>query len=168
MAFFYQLMADSLLSYIIATGIAVVALYVLSFWAMQKKNVFSLTVKNGNNKQLTQIAERIKVYFETNEAYKKENITLDAVGEELNTPAYLISKAINETYNITFPEFLTGLRIEDAKTRLMKDKNMAFSIEAIAYDSGFTTLSSFYSSFKKHVKMTPAEYRKRHSLVRAS
>lgn len=163
LAFFYQLMADSFISYIIATSVAVVVLYLLSFWAMHRKKVFSFAVKNGNDEQLKEMAEQVKRFFEEQKIYRKENVTLDLIGEQINQQAYLISRSINEVFHMTFPEFLNSFRIEEVKERLLEDKNHVFSIEAIAYDSGFSTLSAFYTSFKKQVKMTPAEFRKKNS-----
>ncbi len=164
LAFLYQLFADSFLSYIIATGAAVVVLYFLSFWAMQRRKLFSYsTHKSGNGIQLKEVAESTRLLFEKEKIYREEDVTLNKVSGVLNQPAYLISRAINEVFHQTFPEFVNGFRIEEAKMKLENDPKKALSIESIAYDSGFSTLSAFYSSFKKKMKMTPAQYRDRQS-----
>ncbi len=114
-AFFYQLLADSYISYIIATSVAVVVLYLLSFWAMQRRKIFNFAMKNGNDEQLKEMAEQVKRFFEEKKIYREENVTLDLVGEQINQQAYLISRSINEVFHMTFPEFLNSFRIEEVK-----------------------------------------------------
>ena len=131
LAFFYQLIADSFASYIIATTVAVVVLYMLSYWAMQQKKIFSFTPKNGHNKQLKKIAELVKNFFIQEQIYREGSITLEKIGKHVNQPAYMISRAVNEVYHMTFPEFVNSFRIEDAKKLLIRDKRHSLSIEAI-------------------------------------
>lgn len=162
LAFLYQLILDSYVSYIIATSIAVIVLYLLSFWSMQRKKIFSVNFKNENNQQLNRIAKQVKDLFEKEMLYREDDVTLNKVGMKINEQAYLVSRSINEVYKMSFPEFLNSFRIAEARRRLIEDQKQSLSIEAVAYDSGFSTLSSFYSAFKKQVKMTPNEFRKRH------
>ena len=164
LAFAYQLMADSLFSYVIATAIAVAALYVLAHWSMQRRKIFSFGFSNGaQGSHLKKIAYEVEDLFKKEKIYLQEDITLKTLGRALKHEPYLISRAINEVFCKTFPEFLNSYRVEAAKEKLANDVNQSLSIESIAYDSGFGTLSSFYSSFKKFAKMTPAEYRKKFS-----
>ena len=162
LAFAYQLVADSLLSYVIATAIAVAVLYVLAYWSMQRRKIFSFGFSNGaQGSHLKKIAYEVEGFFKKDKIYLQEDITLKAVAREVKYEPYLISRAINDVFCKTFPEFLNSYRVEAAKEKLANDVNKSLSIESIAYDSGFRTLSSFYSSFKKFAKMTPAEYRKK-------
>jgi AraC-like DNA-binding protein len=57
----------------------------------------------------------------------------------------------------TIMEYLTEIRINIAKGLLLTT-NM--SISEIAYNTGFHSVSYFYSVFKKYDKITPLEYRK--------
>lgn len=161
-AFFYQLIADSFLSYVIATAVAVIVLYLLGYWSMQRRKIFSFTtLKDSESGQLKNVAYHIEQLFKEQKIYRQDDVTLNKISKLTKHQPYLISKAINEVFHQTFPEFLNSYRVKEAKQRLAQDINKSLSIESIAYDSGFSTLSSFYSSFKKNVKMTPAEYRNR-------
>jgi AraC-like DNA-binding protein len=53
-----------------------------------------------------------------------------------------------------------GYRIKKAE-QLLLTRGELLSIEGVAYESGFNSLSGFYTSFKKLHKMTPAQYRKK-------
>lgn len=150
MAFFYQLIADSFLSYVIATAIAVIVLYLLGYWSMQRRKIFSFTTLNDSKSgYLKKIAYHVEQLFEKHKIYRQDDVTLNKIAKTTKHQPYLISKAINEVFHQTFPEFLNSYRVKEAKQRLAQDINQSLSVESIAYDSGFSTLSSFYSSFKK-------------------
>lgn len=59
---------------------------------------------------------------------------------------------------VTYEEYLTTLRVEEAK-RLLADPSL--SLEDIAEDVGYQALSSLYRAFKRVGGMTPAQYRRR-------
>ncbi len=58
---------------------------------------------------------------------------------------------------ITPVEYIRNLRVEKAKALLSFTD---LTILDIAIDCGFGSLSTFYETFKKYLKMTPKEYRK--------
>jgi AraC-like DNA-binding protein len=80
----------------------------------------------------------------------------------LKAPPYLVSKAINQNFSCSFPEFLTSFRVNKAE-RLLVTKSEMLSIEGIAYECGYSSLSAFYASFKKIHKLTPAEFRNKNA-----
>jgi AraC family transcriptional regulator len=59
-------------------------------------------------------------------------------------------------------DWLTRLRIEEAKTRLLKKAN---SLIDIALDCGFSSHGHFSSTFRKIVGVTPREYRRNYGLI---
>jgi len=50
--------------------------------------------------------------------------------------------------------------MQDAKTLLVNTESEKFTISSIAFDSGFNSLSSFNSAFKKFEGITPSMFRK--------
>lgn len=160
-AFFAQLIADTFLLYLIATTIAAFVLYGVSFWVMKNRLVFK---ENGRLDKLNGDAEaiykRIKQAFETERLHRDPDLTIDKLAEAVKSQGYLVSLVINEKFHKSFPELVNSYRIEDARTMLGSGEADHLSIESIAYDCGFNSISSFYASFKKICKTTPAEYRK--------
>jgi AraC family transcriptional regulator len=59
-------------------------------------------------------------------------------------------------------DWLTRLRIEEAKTRLQKK---AYSLINIALDCGFSSHGHFSSTFRKIVGVTPREYRRNYGQI---
>ncbi|MBL4643390.1 MAG: AraC family transcriptional regulator, partial [Flavobacteriaceae bacterium] len=51
-------------------------------------------------------------------------------------------------------------RIQEAKKMLSNAENEKFTISSIAFDVGFSSLSTFNSAFKKFEATTPSLYRK--------
>lgn len=63
-------------------------------------------------------------------------------------------------YGQTPNEYLNSRRLKEAKLQLLDGSK---SILEIALSLGFESLSSFYAFFRKHVGMSPGEYRKRNN-----
>lgn len=163
-AFFAQLIADTFLLYLIATTIAAFVLYGVSFWVMRNRLVFRENGRlNKLNGDAEAICKKIKQAFENERLHRDPDLTIDRLAESIKSQGYLVSLVINEKFQKSFPELVNSYRIEDAKTMLVSKEANHLSIESIAYDSGFNSISSFYSSFKKNCNTTPAEYRKQFS-----
>lgn len=160
-AFFAQLIADTFLLYLIATTIAAFVLYGVSFWVMKNRLVFKENGRlNRINGDADAISKKIEEAFQNDKLYLDPDLTIDSLAEAVKSQSYLVSLVINEKFGKSFPELINAYRIEEAKRKLSSDKYRHLSIESIAYESGFNSISSFYSSFKKICATTPAEYRK--------
>jgi len=98
--------------------------------------------------------EKILAYIRQNLDHK---LTLNSIAEKFsfnrNYMCYLFKKNINST----FVEYVTGLRIEQAKN-LLSDPSL--SIYEIAQIAGLKDYYYFNKLFKKAVGLTPAAYRR--------
>jgi len=90
------------------------------------------------------------------------DLTVSSLAAKLKCPAYMVSRAINQYFNKSFSELIVEYRIKKAEKLLAADPQKSLTIEAIAFESGFNTLSAFYKSFKKINGMTPSQYRENH------
>ena len=73
------------------------------------------------------------------------------------SPHYL-SQVINEQAATNFYDFVNSYRVERA-AQLLLDKQQNNIID-IAFTAGFNNRASFNNAFKKHLGMTPSQYRK--------
>ncbi len=89
--------------------------------------------------------------------YESAELTLSKVARRLNVPPARLSQLLNDNHKTTFKQYLAQLRIEAAKKRLLE--TVPVSMEQIAEASGFLSMSTFYSSFKKVEGTTPAAWR---------
>lgn len=138
------------------------ASYGLSLWAVRHVRLFMREPSKRNRKKLKIMAlgRRIEEVIKQEKLYTDPLITVSRLARQLNEPAYLVSLAVNEYFKKSFPEILNELRIKKAQKLLVDYNKRQHTIEAIAYESGFSTLSAFYTVFKKFTFKTPSEYRK--------
>ncbi len=85
---------------------------------------------------------------------------LKTIADELFISKRHLERYIKKTFNMTFSERRTFLRIETAKNLLL---NSNLSIEQIVQEIGFSNKTHFYKKFKELTGNTPSEYRKLYS-----
>jgi len=101
---------------------------------------------------------KIRDCFETKQIYRTPALTINDVAAALNSNRTYISRAINGSGDVTFFQFVNRYRIQYA-TKLMNEvENNKFTLENIARQSGFTSLTPFYTFFKKEKGCTPGEF----------
>ncbi|SHH50809.1 two-component system, response regulator YesN [Caloranaerobacter azorensis DSM 13643] len=105
------------------------------------------------NNQTHEIIERAKEYIYKN--YNKD-IKLEDVAEKVSVSPYYFSKLFKKEMGKNFIDFLTELRIEEAKKKL--DEGM--SIKAVSRCIGYSDPNYFSRVFKKITGMSPNSYKK--------
>jgi AraC-like DNA-binding protein len=111
-----------------------------------------------DEKIVKEIQDQINIIFETRKIYTNPDLTLSILAKELKIRPQLLSQFINDNLNKSFTQFINEYRIEEAK-RLLKESTQ-FKIDAVGFESGFNSSSTFYSSFKKITGTTPSNYQK--------
>ncbi len=84
-------------------------------------------------------------------------LTLEEVASHLHLNPTYFSRIFKESFGSSFKEYLTYVRIEEAKRLL---SNTDYSLLDIAIAVGFDNQSYFTSVFKKSTGVTPGQYRK--------
>lgn len=117
---------------------------------------------NKNQPTYTQshqeLVEKAIEYMRNN--YDK-HISLDEVVSGIFLSKNYFRQIFKKTTGMSISSFTQELRIKEA-CRLLETTDMS-SID-ISYKCGYNDLKFFYSTFKKTMGMTPAEYRKSHKL----
>ncbi|MED1644429.1 helix-turn-helix domain-containing protein [Brevibacillus agri] len=85
-----------------------------------------------------------------------EQITLNDVADRVYLSGSHFSRLFKAEMKVTFIEYLTRYRVEQAK-RLLKMTSLP--IEVIANNAGFTNAGYFATTFKRLENVTPSEYR---------
>ncbi|MNR38689.1 HTH-type transcriptional regulator YesS [compost metagenome] len=98
---------------------------------------------------------KIKEYITVNQA--NPDLSLQHLSDEFGLSPRYVSKLFKETFGEKFVDYLTSIRIEQAKLLLLKS---ASSIQEIADQVGYTNAISFIRTFKRIVGQTPGEFRK--------
>jgi AraC-like DNA-binding protein/ligand-binding sensor protein len=87
-----------------------------------------------------------------------EDISLGQVAKAVNTSTFYFCKMFKKFTGINFTDYVSRVRIEDAKNLLL---NPNLRVSEIAYEVGFQSLTHFNRVFKKVVGQSPTEYRAR-------
>lgn len=109
-----------------------------------------------------QIKQKLNRLMEREERYKDAQLTMPVLAKELGQTPHQFSQFINDHLNQNFAQFINSHRIGAAKDMLLNSPYL--TVEAIGFDCGFNSPSTFHTTFKKATGMTPAAYRKQ-SLV---
>lgn len=93
--------------------------------------------------------------------YSQENISLESLARALKSNQTYLSNYINSTYGVGFRQWISTLRIEEAKNLISANADMPFA--EIAEMVGISNQSSFSRQFLNVIGISPGEYRKRES-----
>lgn len=147
--------------YIGITAMEVVVFFVICFVAMTQmdKILKPVTTLVESSEELFNLAQQANGMLDDEKLYLNSNLTLDILAKKMGTSRHELSNALNNALKRSFPELLNEVRINHSKNILIQDKKKSMSIETIAYESGFNSLSTFYKNFKKNTGITPAEFR---------
>jgi len=136
--------------------------FLLIFYVKNKRSISVINkekyINKIDEKVAKEIEKKINVLFETRKIYTNPELTLSILAKELNIRPQLLSQFINDNLNKSFTLFINEYRIDEAK-RLLKESTQ-FKIDAVGFESGFNSSSTFYSSFKKITGTTPSNYQK--------
>ena len=102
-----------------------------------------------------QIIDRAKEYI--NENFRRD-ISLDDVSREVDISPYYFSKLFKQETGKNFIEYLTEIRLKNAR-ELLQDSRL--SIKEICAQSGYSDPNYFSRIFKKYEGVTPSEFRER-------
>ena len=107
------------------------------------------------------LLKRFQTLMLNEQLFLKPSLTLADVAERLDSNKTYVSKMVNNTYNLGFPELLNTLRIDYAEQYILNHPDAKQSEIAVA--CGFLSASSFNNIFKKITGVTPKMWLASHS-----
>lgn len=107
-----------------------------------------------------EIQQQLIHYFEREKPYLDPNLNMDLLSSALQIPKHHLTEVLNTRIGRNFFQFVNRYRVE-AVRELLQDPDNQWSIEAIGYECGFSSKSSFFSTFKKLTGITPSQFRAR-------
>jgi AraC-like DNA-binding protein len=102
--------------------------------------------------------EKIETLLAENKLYQNPELTLNHLAQKLQTNAALISKTINQGFQLNFNDFINQYRIEEIKKSLENGEHKKSTLLGIAFDAGFNSKATFNRAFKKNTGLSPKEY----------
>jgi len=108
------------------------------------------------------IENALQQFMHCDKLFLDSSLTVDSLASKLRTSRHHLSQVLNERVKKSYGDFITDLRLEEARKRLSSAANFRYTIAAIALDSGFSSVSSFNDVFKKRYGTTPSKFRDKH------
>ncbi|HAH59989.1 MAG: tetratricopeptide repeat protein [Lentimicrobium sp.] len=103
------------------------------------------------------ILQRLEKLLEQDMIYTRPDLTIEKLAHRLSTNRTYLSQIINEVFGKSYSNFINDYRVAHAMKMLSDPKiGTKYSIDAIARDSGFNSISNFNTVFKKLSGVTPS------------
>ena len=105
------------------------------------------------------MAVKLDEYIRREEVYLNPKLSLTDLAIELGTNRSYLSNCLNSELGLTFYDYINSFRLEKAK-EILEGPDFEGSIESVAEQCGFNSVSTFRRSFQKKYNCTPSCYRK--------
>jgi AraC-like DNA-binding protein len=100
----------------------------------------------------------LEKYFTVKKTFLQPNISISQVSVETEIPIRDLSYIINNYYEKRFNDYINEMRCQHFIAKVDKNTLDSLTIEAIAFESGFSSKSSFFRAFNRFYSCTPSEY----------
>jgi len=143
--------------------------YILGFYGLRQGTIF--TDKNPDEEEVkekyihsmltdvrkNEIGRMLNEYFSKKRPYLNPELNMNMLSSALNVPKYQLTEVLNTLIKKNFFQYVNEYRVETVKKMLVIKTE--YSIEAIGYECGFNSKSSFFTVFKNITGLTPLQYR---------
>ena len=114
------------------------------------ENIFNAMSSSWDENSLLSRFQKLMV---EEQMFLQPKLSIGEIAERLHTNKTYISKLVNNTYNLGFPELVNTLRVDYAEQYILNHRDA--KQDKIAEECGFLSASSFNIMFKKITGMTP-------------
>ncbi|MEI6263923.1 MAG: AraC family transcriptional regulator [Sphingobacteriia bacterium] len=116
--------------------------------------------KRLSESQMENLSIHLTALMETEKMYLDNDLNLPTIAEKLGIGIHEASFLINETAGDNFYNYINKFRVEEAKRLLASAKMEQLNILGIAFASGFNSKTTFNTTFKKIVGISPSQFSK--------
>lgn len=123
------------------------------FQQILTKQIEEICNRKARKKSKDDILEEVKCYIEEN--YSDSLLSVTAIGAHFDIQAQHLSKIFKERYDINMSDYLTRVRVDNAKKMLMEKGAI---VQEVGEKCGFVSVHVFIRNFKKMEGITPGKY----------
>ncbi len=151
-------------SYILGALLFTFMLYLLLlllFFSKKKNSILYMSNQRYKDKKLdtgtaNSLEEQLVRLMNEERLFENPNLKMGDVAKQLNVQAHTLSQLLNDNMGKSFNQYINEHRICYAKELLHTSDHL--TLEAIGYECGFNSKSTFYSTFKKMTGLTPSKF----------
>ena len=108
-------------------------------------------------KRIGNLAGRLEQLMEDERLYLNPDLTMADLTARLGTNRTYLSEYLSTELNTTFYDYINRLRIERSVIPMMQT-DCILSLESIAAEAGFKSITTFRRAFRKQTGVLPSEY----------
>ncbi|MEI6753961.1 MAG: AraC family transcriptional regulator [Paludibacter sp.] len=98
--------------------------------------------------------------IENEKVYTQKTLSLSELARQLDTNVNYLSQFINNHLKTNFNDYINEYRVKEACRIFKNDTIMKYTVDQVADMVGFSSRSTFYTTFKKFTGITPAFFQK--------
>ena len=150
-------------------GFLLSLIYIFSFYGLLQNRIYPQSVSenagNGyknprlDSLQKEKIKKRLIEYFEKEKPWLQSDLNIGMVSKKLGVSRHALTEVLNTLIGKNFYGFVNGYRVNEVKRIIKNPEYAKYSIDAIGYECGFNSKSTFYTVFKNETGMTPLRYK---------
>lgn len=164
-SYFMAFFGFSALYYISGPMVFTLFLYLLVFgyfnrrWfdIEEKPRISKYSNRKIPSAQVQVLTERLRMLMQDDQVFKQPNLKLRDLAELMGMTSHQLSQLLNDNLERSFKDYINQHRIAAACEMIQNDQRL--SLEGIGYEVGFRSKSTFFTTFKKQISMTPAQYK---------
>lgn len=101
---------------------------------------------------------KIEILLTKDKLYEDPELSLTQIAKLLKTNPSVISKVVNQGFQMNFNDLINYYRVEAVKEKLNAGEQKLRTLLGIAFDCGFNSKATFNRAFKKFANVTPKEW----------
>lgn len=110
--------------------------------------------------ELEIISEKMNRVMLDDKLFLNSELSISNLAQATGFSSAQISQTLNRKIGENFFDFVNKYRVEDVKEKLLDQTNDHLSILGIAFESGFSSKSTFNKCFKRFTGITPSAFKK--------
>lgn len=142
-------------------------LYISILFLLKKEKmdtyIFAPQDRYANKKiadeQAAALIHKLAQLLQKQALYKDANLKLNDLSKKMNISEHQLSQLLNDNLGKSFSTYINEYRIDEACKMIIGQPNI--TLEAIGYEVGFNSKSTFYTTFKKLKHTTPMLYKEK-------
>ena len=103
--------------------------------------------------------QKLRLLCKEQHIYTDSTLNREKVAEKLGISAGYVSQIINTITGDNFANYINQYRVEAVKEMISNSEYENYNLLTMGLESGFTSKTTFYKSFKKVTGQTPNEYK---------
>lgn len=127
---------------------------------LKEKSSSQLFIHNPEN-----LKKKLVELMNEEKPYTNPELNIAELSEMLGSKPHIVSKLLNEVFRKSFRDFINEYRIEEFISLIKTSEYRNYTFLALAHEVGFNSKSTFNLAFKKHTKLSPREYFKKHKMI---